>query len=220
MRRIVLRSILTLVLFFITVSLANELLKGVAYLLMQAGSTTLRDWYQGHFAWRALTVGILAGLSPANLCFSVFLWFPSKENPDAPRKSRFLNQLNVVSAQRWTWVFFTPALILILRGWIESQSRNSSVLDVTSHYSLSSFIAYWNAELEYMDPRSHLYANDWVWIEQVFRIWIVTASAGYSLAPSIRQLGISAYKSMYQQQNEAIEEEAPESTMSEKIDPQ
>jgi MFS family permease len=218
MQRLIPRSILALVLYFITISLAGKLFVGLAYLLLRAGSPLIWDWMQSHYGWRALIVGILAGIAPASLLLTVFLLFAQSENPVGKRINRFLAELDLDSVQPWIWLFFSPLLILIMQGWIRSQGLGSSVFDSSSQYSISSFVEYWNSELKYMDPQSHLYAADWSWMSQVFRIWLLATSTGYSLAPLLRKVGIAAYATAYQLPSEAREREAEESTMDETID--
>jgi len=220
MQRLILRSILNLALFILTLSLASRLMAGISYLLLQAGSPVLRDWIQSHFAWRALVLGILAGISPASLCFRGFLWFAPDDNPDAPRISRFFFGLNVDAVQQWTVLFFSPLLIKICLGWVRQRSQGSSVLIPGNHYSIASFVEYWNDELSYADIRSHLSSAGWGWMSEVLRIWILAASAGYSLAPSLRRLGLSVYHRMYLQPTISIGDGDSESTMNEKIDPE
>jgi hypothetical protein len=87
-----------------------------------------------------------------------------------------------------------------------------------SHYSISSFVDYWNSQLQYMDLASHLYAQDWDWMKLVLYIQLLAASVGYSLGPILRKSALSAYGTLYHQPDGMPEDKAAESTINETIE--
>lgn len=161
MLRFASRLAVSLVLFVVTISIAGEFANGLASLLMYAGSPLLSEWNSEHQAWRAFVVGIVAGLAPATLLFSAFLWFAREDNPDTPRARRFLMNLNIEPLQPWTWLFASPLFLLVILRWTEWRSHFSNVFESSSPYSFSSFVEYWNSVLSTVDPRSKVYVSDW-----------------------------------------------------------
>jgi hypothetical protein len=218
MQRWFLRTLLSLILFTVTVMIAGRFVSGAAYLLLRAGSPMLHDWLQTHFAWRAFVVGVTAGIFPATLLPAIFGWFAPKDNSLASEITPFLANLDLERFKRWVWIFFSPLFTLGFVRWT-SQLPSASVFETHTRYTLASLIDYFTTSTDCVNSLWTYRNYDFACLSHVYYLWLVMASIGYSLAPTIRKAVIAAFGKAYPKDDVAsLPNEVQESTMDQKTD--
>jgi len=192
--RLLKRLIALLLVFGITIAFADLVLNIVEYFQFVSGWPLSSQWNLQHSAWHVFLLGFLAGLLSASRLFAVFLFFNPPNDPALPGARRFFANLNLNPLQPWIWLAVIPLLFLIVSQWTESLSHAPKVSVSTSPYTISSFVQFWNADLQPADPLSPTYVSDWDVHSPVFHIWVIALFTGYSLASILRKLWHSVYR--------------------------
>jgi hypothetical protein len=191
MRRLALRIVLCLVIYFNSVWIIQKTLNAAAYLTAKSGADGL--WQAVHeypFA-SSLAVGFIAGLIPLQFWVSVSGFFSS----DLPE---FLKKLELEKMKRWVVVLLSPVFLMAIGGWIidweTMHSEKVSVLAGSLSAPISSIFEGFLSETckNVSDVRLDIWPDNF-WFRCMLHIQLVSVcliTAGYSLAPWFRQ-GIS-----------------------------
>jgi hypothetical protein len=188
MWRLILRIVLSFVIYNITVSIIGNVANGVALLLAKGGSPNLWNILHQHPSGKWIAVGFLAGLIPLQFLFSVLGFFRSN-------LPEYLSGLGLEKMKRWIVVLASPVAIAALAQWVSDwftmRSKSVTVLSGNRSLHLSRmFEGFFSTSCRNVsDIRLGLWTDNFTYqcMVHVTQLTIFLAAAAYSLAPWVRQ---------------------------------
>jgi hypothetical protein len=188
MLRLILRIVLSFVIYNITLFVTRSLVNAAAFLLVKGGSPELWIFLHQHLLGKSIAIGFLAGLIPIEFLFSVSGFFRSNF-------SQYLRGLDLEKMKRWIIVLTSPVAIVALGMWISDwftlRSNLTSVLTEGPSLPISRmFEGFFSASCgNVSDIRLELWGDNFAYrcMVHALELSIICSAAAYSLAPWVRQ---------------------------------
>ena len=188
MWRLILRIVLTFVIYNITVSIVSNLANGAALLLAKSGSPDFWMILHQYPMGKWIALGFLAGLIPLQFLFSVS-GFLRSHLPEC------FNGLALEKMKRWMVVLASPVAIIALVQWISDwlgmRSKSATVLTGNPPMHLSKmFEGFFSSNCRAVsDIRHSLWTDDFSHqcMIHVLELTIFFTAAAYSVAPWVRE---------------------------------
>jgi len=158
--------------------LGGLILSSLVHLSLQMEFSPLRQWIRDHHLLTMFLLGVSAGLPELGSRFTGRGWFLS-------RSGHAYEGFKLEKIKRWMWLMISPALILGVVAWIETQPET---VGLPVGATLSSF--YHGLLMPSCSSGGLLrYRGDTTCSTNLLTVGAWLASIGYSLSPAIRRRG-------------------------------
>jgi len=184
MWRWVIRSYVSVMVFWVLMFGAAVALKEVDHLLLLVGSSVFSRLVHAHTLWTLFLLGMVAGQVPLGSNFTGEGWFRSKDG-------QTYEGMKLEELKPWTWLLVCPLFLLGVVLWFLEKNESS----VLSNLSFGSFYH------EFLMPNCsnvglRAYQFNFSCTMQLLFVGFWVAAIGYSLAPMIRKRGANLLRSL------------------------
>jgi hypothetical protein len=187
MQRLIVRVLLSLLIYNTSAWLVGRTARVVAYLLGDWGAPDAWKVFQGFLFTRSIAIGILAGLVPLQLWLTV----SGLVRAEVPE---FLKKLELEQMKPWIVVMYSPILALTLWVWLidwsAMRSRGLGVLQTSSSVPIwQMFDGFFESNCQnVIDNRLSLWTDNFAYQCSIHVLWVSSfmIAVGYSFAPLIR----------------------------------
>jgi hypothetical protein len=184
MWRWIIRSYVSVMLFWVLMFSGGVALREVDHLSLLAGSSVLSRWCHAHVLWTLFLLGIMAGQVSLGSNFTGEGWFRSKDG-------QTYEGFKLEELKPWTWLLVSPLFLLGVVMWCLEKNESG----VFSSLSFESFYH------DFLMPNCsnvglRAYQFNISCGMQLLFVGFWMASIGYSLAPIVRKHGAKLFRSL------------------------